>query len=57
MRLFFFFWWDWGLNLRPCAGKTGFLPLAGTTPPVPFALVILEMGVSQIICQGIGFKL
>jgi hypothetical protein len=34
---FFFFWWDWDLNSGFKTGKAG-------TPPVHFALVILEMG-------------
>jgi hypothetical protein len=46
---FFSFWWDWGLNAGLQTSKQGFYHLS---PPVHFALVILEMEVSQTICPG-----
>jgi hypothetical protein len=46
------FWglWGWGLNSGLCTCKAGALPWA--TSPVHFALVILEMRVSQTLCLG-----
>jgi hypothetical protein len=49
---FCFFWWDWGLNSGLHACKAYTLSLEPHTLPVHFALVILEMGVSQTICLG-----
>jgi hypothetical protein len=47
---FFFFWWDWDLKSGLHNHKAGSLLLA--IPAVHFALLILEMGVSRILCPG-----
>jgi hypothetical protein len=49
--IFFFFWWDWGLNLGALYLQSR-RSTSGTTPPVHFALVILETGSRGLFAQG-----
>jgi hypothetical protein len=47
---FFYFWWDWGLNVGFCAFAKYTLPL--DTSPTHLALVILEMKSQELFVQA-----